>query len=866
MSIILKIKSKFSSIFSTRKKETEPTKTCSPNKASTLPFDFKSADEFKNKVKFDFGTKFFKKSTAQNLNIDNNQVASHNSTFYKDNLGFSDSELNTDFKLSLENISRTINNRDVVTHPTSDISQPAEYYQPTDKQIYRESKRNYEDYLKKNKPTKTPEFKLEDHVVLSNPLSFKEDTEKIFKIYENKYFTFDKIKSSLDQPTIPKISDHRRSSQLMSNHNSSLPNSNRNHDSAITLDLKESINEPFFNQNKTSDITVSDSKNSIEPQYNFQNLDWAHVVDDFVAVDGELKSAIKIDEPSKKKSLKNVLKKYKSIQDLHFSKKSKSLTASKSFVNLSQQNSDSNNQYNMYFSTAKLKPARSFSTLSHSKQFDTTRNFNDAKNNTGYIESFDFDSEEPFPQELEKRYKEYSVINNKNSDGLLLDMKSKNSNSKLLEIKSKTYKKHDSLLFESEIIDNNISASLDIASKPKNIHEEIQENKSLHDSNIAQANTLVPNNTNIDSHDLFKNNSQTTSDFNSNSEINTLTIIDNEPININDSVNSLIESKVLKNSLFHKNIKSNKVSTLELKKYEYKPYSPNEGILADSEANLVPLLYSDSCLAFSNDAQNNYNTVDTSPYVSIKSAGNYSFTSVDSSCYTNDKHFYRDLIESPQFDTPPTLNLSNSKLNDNNIDCQNSSFKDDVNQHNNDTALNNVDDNKITEINQEKFEKIYENQVDEELNELYINTMISDMNSDNSKDSVKNIDEMNDNTEIKSDSNVIKQQTSTDEDHNISDSEKNKQKLVVEIYGSTVSGNKEYKKQIKHIYKVLAQNNIQYNFHCIAANPQVKSFVKRKALGSVKVPQFYFNGELIGFYDDFVLANNKKALDEFFFS
>ncbi|OMJ26559.1 SH3 domain-binding glutamic acid-rich protein-like protein [Smittium culicis] len=83
----------------------------------------------------------------------------------------------------------------------------------------------------------------------------------------------------------------------------------------------------------------------------------------------------------------------------------------------------------------------------------------------------------------------------------------------------------------------------------------------------------------------------------------------------------------------------------------------------------------------------------------------------------------------------------------------------------------------------------------------------------------------------------------------------------VKIYGSTVSGNRKYKSESQHLFNILNTHQIKYEFICIAADQQAKSFIKRKSLGSVQIPQIYVDDELVGFYDGFIDANEHDELE-----
>ncbi|KAJ2837796.1 hypothetical protein FBU31_001069 [Coemansia sp. 'formosensis'] len=77
----------------------------------------------------------------------------------------------------------------------------------------------------------------------------------------------------------------------------------------------------------------------------------------------------------------------------------------------------------------------------------------------------------------------------------------------------------------------------------------------------------------------------------------------------------------------------------------------------------------------------------------------------------------------------------------------------------------------------------------------------------------------------------------------------------VQVYGSTVSGNREYKRQAKTLFTMLEAEEVDFEFICIAADEQAKKYLRRKALGNMTIPQIYVDGELRGFYDDAFKAN-----------
>ncbi|KAJ1667332.1 hypothetical protein IW140_001935 [Coemansia sp. RSA 1813] len=88
------------------------------------------------------------------------------------------------------------------------------------------------------------------------------------------------------------------------------------------------------------------------------------------------------------------------------------------------------------------------------------------------------------------------------------------------------------------------------------------------------------------------------------------------------------------------------------------------------------------------------------------------------------------------------------------------------------------------------------------------------------------------------------------------------EKPRVQIYGSTVSGNRTYKKQAKELFIMLEANEIDFEFICIAADEKAKSYMRRKALGKMTIPQVYVDGEFKGFFEDAFKANEIDELYE----
>ncbi|KAJ2780445.1 hypothetical protein H4R18_003464 [Coemansia javaensis] len=88
------------------------------------------------------------------------------------------------------------------------------------------------------------------------------------------------------------------------------------------------------------------------------------------------------------------------------------------------------------------------------------------------------------------------------------------------------------------------------------------------------------------------------------------------------------------------------------------------------------------------------------------------------------------------------------------------------------------------------------------------------------------------------------------------------EKPRVQVYGSTVSGNRTYKKQAKELFTMLEACEVDFEFICIAADEGAKRYIRRKALGNMTIPQIYVDGELRGFFDDAFKANECDELYE----
>ncbi|KAJ1647429.1 hypothetical protein LPJ64_001205 [Coemansia asiatica] len=88
------------------------------------------------------------------------------------------------------------------------------------------------------------------------------------------------------------------------------------------------------------------------------------------------------------------------------------------------------------------------------------------------------------------------------------------------------------------------------------------------------------------------------------------------------------------------------------------------------------------------------------------------------------------------------------------------------------------------------------------------------------------------------------------------------EKPRVQVYGSTVSGNRTYKKQARELFSMLEANEIDFQFICIAVDEEAKKYMRRKALGNMTIPQIYVDGEFKGFFEDAFQANEIDELYE----
>ncbi|GJJ72109.1 SH3 domain-binding glutamic acid-rich protein [Entomortierella parvispora] len=86
---------------------------------------------------------------------------------------------------------------------------------------------------------------------------------------------------------------------------------------------------------------------------------------------------------------------------------------------------------------------------------------------------------------------------------------------------------------------------------------------------------------------------------------------------------------------------------------------------------------------------------------------------------------------------------------------------------------------------------------------------------------------------------------------------------LVQIYGSSVSGNLQIKRSQQSISDALQQLEIEYEFVDVAASEEVKSYMKRKSRGETALPQIFAGGEYRGTYEDFDYAIETHQLTQF---
>ncbi|KAG0057343.1 hypothetical protein BGZ83_011586 [Gryganskiella cystojenkinii] len=96
----------------------------------------------------------------------------------------------------------------------------------------------------------------------------------------------------------------------------------------------------------------------------------------------------------------------------------------------------------------------------------------------------------------------------------------------------------------------------------------------------------------------------------------------------------------------------------------------------------------------------------------------------------------------------------------------------------------------------------------------------------------------------------------------LKNTKKHKVKLI-QIYGSSVSGNLQIKRSQQAIADALDQLEIEHEFVDVASSDEAKSYMKRKNRGETALPQIFAGGEYRGTYDDFDYAIETHQLTQF---
>ncbi|KAG0374757.1 hypothetical protein BGX24_009999 [Mortierella sp. AD032] len=99
-------------------------------------------------------------------------------------------------------------------------------------------------------------------------------------------------------------------------------------------------------------------------------------------------------------------------------------------------------------------------------------------------------------------------------------------------------------------------------------------------------------------------------------------------------------------------------------------------------------------------------------------------------------------------------------------------------------------------------------------------------------------------------------------DTKLKNNKKFKVKLV-QIFGSSVSGNLKVKRAQKAISDALEQLEIEYEFVDVSSSEDAKNQMRRKNGGESQLPQVFSGGEYRGVYDDFEYAIETHQLTQF---
>ncbi|KAG0059333.1 hypothetical protein BGZ89_000486 [Linnemannia elongata] len=86
---------------------------------------------------------------------------------------------------------------------------------------------------------------------------------------------------------------------------------------------------------------------------------------------------------------------------------------------------------------------------------------------------------------------------------------------------------------------------------------------------------------------------------------------------------------------------------------------------------------------------------------------------------------------------------------------------------------------------------------------------------------------------------------------------------LVQIFGSTVSGNLKIKRAQKSIGDALEQLEIEYEFVDVSSSDEAKNLMRRKNGGETQLPQIFSGGEYRGLVEDFEYAIETHQLTQF---
>ncbi|ORY08315.1 thioredoxin-like protein [Basidiobolus meristosporus CBS 931.73] len=89
---------------------------------------------------------------------------------------------------------------------------------------------------------------------------------------------------------------------------------------------------------------------------------------------------------------------------------------------------------------------------------------------------------------------------------------------------------------------------------------------------------------------------------------------------------------------------------------------------------------------------------------------------------------------------------------------------------------------------------------------------------------------------------------------------------VVEIYGSSISGNMQIKDRQQRLESILNSRKIPFEFVDIAADEKARNYMKRKNLNkTTELPQIFVDGEFRGIFQDFEEAHEAEQLNKFLY-